>query len=328
MTKRVLITGSAGFLGAHMVEHFLANTDWEIVGLDSFSHRGDSLRVYQDPKRYTVYHHDLNAPVSDRLMLKIGDIDYIVNAASESHVDRSIEDPSAFIKNNVNLMLNALELQMNLGAKKFVQVSTDEVYGPARQGEDHREWSTILPSNPYAASKAAQEAIAISYWRTYSLPIMICNAMNLVGERQDTEKYIPMLIKKIQSGETVTVHGQPGNIGSRKYLHCRNYADAILFLLREYHPEPYQPADRPARFNVVGDVELNNLEIAQLVAEILKKSLKFEFLDYHSARPGHDARYSLDGTKLAALGWKAPVPFHESLEKTIAWTIAHPEWMR
>ncbi len=327
--KRVLVTGSAGFAASHFVEHVLANTDWDVIGLDSFRHRGDSLRVYHDPKRYTVHCVDLAAPISRRLAEEIGPIDYIVNMASESHVDRSISDPVPFVQNNVNLALNVLEYARHVRPKVFVQISTDEVYGAAHAGKNHREWDPIIPSNPYAASKAAQEAIAISYWRTYGVPLIITNAMNLIGERQDCEKYLPMLISKIQAGETVTVHGSPGHIGSRKYLHCRNMADAIVHLIRnsvglEYRP----PTIYPERYNIVGDVEINNLELATMVANLLGKPLKYEFLDFHSARPGHDFRYSLDGSKLKQAGWVAPVDFKESLKRVIDWTLEHPIWLR
>ena len=171
--KRILITGSAGFIGTHTVEHFIANTDWEIIGIDSFRHRGDSLRVNQDPTRYKIYTHDLTTPISDRLIRKIGDIDYIINMASESHVDRSITDPVDFCENNIKLALTMLEYAREAKPKIFIQISTDEVYGAALNGMNHKEWSTILPSNPYSASKAAQEALAISYWRTYGVPIVI-----------------------------------------------------------------------------------------------------------------------------------------------------------
>lgn len=331
--KTVLITGSAGFVGAHLVDHLLANTDWNIVGLDSFKHRGDSMRVYQDCcARYKVYTCDLAAPISYRLADQIGGpVDYIVNMASESHVDRSITEPVPFVQNNVNLALNVLEYARLVKPKKFLQTSTDEVYGPAPEGVDHEEWAPILPSNPYSASKAAQEAIAISYWRSYGIPLIITNTMNMFGERQDPEKYIPMLMSKIQNGQTVTIHGNPDYIGKRHYLHARNFADALLFLLRERNPQPYVDCDhvyRPDRYNVVGEIELDNLQVAKQVSKLLDKPLHYELVDFHAARPGHDRRYSLDGGKLACLGWKQPKTFDEALEKTVAWTLQNPRWLK
>lgn len=327
---RVLITGSAGFIGSHVVDHFLANTDWDIIGIDSFRHRGDSLRVQSDP-RYKIYCHDLNAPISYRLAQKIGDVDAIINMASESHVDRSIEEPADFIRNNVNVSLNTLDYAITTRIKQYIQISTDEVYGAAPEGLNHKEWSPILPSNPYAASKAAQEAIAISYWRTYGLPLVITNTMNNFGSKQDKEKFIPMLISKIESGQEVTIHGTERYIGKRHYLHARNHADALMWLIKNIHPISYQDTSGdiifPSRYNVVGEAEVDNLELANIISKILRRPLLYKFVDFHAARPGHDRRYSLDGTKLKDLGWKAPVAFFESLKKTVEWTLENREWL-
>lgn len=346
---RVLITGSAGFVASHMVEHFLENTDWDIVGLDSFRHRGDSLRVQSDmdPKRYTVHYCDLAAPISRRLAEKIGPVDFIVNVASLSHVETSIEDPRPFVENNVGLALSMLEYARHCGGAKltslpsatwgghplkaFVQISTDEVYGAAPNGVHYKEWDRLLPSNPYSASKAAQEALCIAYWRTYGVPVVITNTMNIVGERQDPEKFVPMLISRIHRGEEVVIHGSEDKIGSRFYLHARNQADAILWLLKNHEPSRYEETPSEiahlSRFNVVGDVEINNLDLAKLVAKIMKKPLHYKFQDFHLTRPGHDRRYALEGQKLRDAGWRAPVSFEKSLEKTISWYLSHEEWM-
>jgi len=334
--KRILITGSAGFIGTHLVEHIVANTDWEIVGLDSFKHRGDSVRItnseHQPPDRYKIFTHDLSTPLSHRLIEKIGKVDYIVNMASDSHVDRSITDPVPFVMNNVSIALNMLEYAKEAKPKIFIQISTDEVYGPALTGVNHAEWSTILPSNPYSASKAAQEALAISYWRTYNVPVIITNTMNNFGEYQDCEKFIPMLIKKINAGKQVTIHGKKGDIGARYYLHARNKADALLFILKNTKPTLYKDNMEkvviPDRYNIVGDVEINNLEMAQIVAKMLNKKLKYILEDFHACRSGHDRRYALDGTKLRELGWEAPVNFEQSLKRTIEWTLERPEWLK
>lgn len=331
MSKRILITGSAGFVGSHLVEHVIVNTDWDIVGLDSFRHRGDSIRVDQDPERYKIFTHDLTTPISNRLINKIGKIDYIVNMASESHVDRSITDPVDFCENNFKLELNILEYARKVKPEFFIQISTDEVYGAALEGIDHKEWSTILPSNPYSASKASQEALCISYWRTFNVPVVISNTMNMIGEKQDSEKFLPMLISKIQKGEEVIIHGNKDFIGSRYYLHARNHADALLFIIKNTNPTMYKDSFNeiivPDRYNIVGDVELNNLELAEKVADILQKDLKYKLEDFHHTRPGHDRRYALDGTKMRELGWKSPITFDETLQRIIDWTLKRPEWL-
>lgn len=333
MPKRLLLTGIAGFAGSHALEHVMQNTDWEVVGLTTFRHRGDPLRLdidSYDPKRISIFYCELQSDISPRLIERMGPIDYIWNLASESHVDRSITDPRPFIENNVSLAITMLELARTIKPSVFIQISTDEVYGPAPEGTDFVEWSPIVPSNPYSASKAAQEAIAISYWRTYAVPLIITNTMNLIGERQDTEKFVPLVISKTNEGKTVTIHGNEEEIGSRFYLHARNHADALLFLTNNIRPTPFvrNVHDKPDRFNVRGEREVNNLEMAEMIATILDKPLRYELVDHHSTRPGHDPRYALDDTKLRALGWSPPMPLYESLVKTVNWTLENPEWLR
>lgn len=327
---KVVVTGSAGFIGSHFVEHILANTDWDVVGLDSFRHRGDSVRVSSNP-RLKIHTCDLRQPISARIT-DLDDADFIVNFASESHVDRSIDEPRSFIENNTSLAISVFDLALNVKAKKIIQISTDEVYGAALEGTKHKEWSPILPSNPYAASKACQEAVGISFWRTYNLPLIIVNGMNMFGERQDPEKFIPGTIQKVVNGDLVTVHGSSEYIGKRHYIHARNFSDALLFLLREKNPTLYEDSmtesSMPDRFNVVGEVERDNLELAKKVAEIIGKPLRYELLDFHKARPGHDRRYALDGDKLKELGWKQPITFDESLEKTVKWFLSNQEWIK
>lgn len=334
--KKVLISGISGFASAHIVEHILTNTDWNIVGVAGWTHKGTPERLEEVLKgnpdwknRVEVITHDLIAPFPERTKKRIGKCDYILNIASESHVDRSIDDPVPFIQNNVNLTLTMLEFAREYPCEKFVQFSTDEVYGVAPEGVDHKEWATILPSNPYSASKACQEAIAISYWRTYGVPLIITNTMNLLGEYQDPEKYTAQLIRKITAGETVTVHGSEKYIGKRHYLHARNMADGLLFIVQNVTPVIFDDQDKtkPERFNIVGDIELDNLQLAQMVAEYLEKPLNYELTDFHSTRPGHDRRYSLDGDKLKSLGWIAPLDFKESLQRYIKWTLEHELWL-
>jgi dTDP-glucose 4,6-dehydratase len=218
MPKRVLFTGHGGFVGHHCLEYFLEKTDWELLCIDSFRHKGTCRRVVEvggDNPRVKTFKHDLTAPIDtplDRLLHDVrpapsgeghqfSSIDYIINMASDSAVERSVTDPTACVRNNVDLMLNMLEYARLVARPKlFIHISTDEVYGEAPCWGGHPEWAPIMPSNPYAASKAAQEALAISYWRTYRLPIVIVNIMNIIGERQDPEKFLPKLIQKDSQG--------------------------------------------------------------------------------------------------------------------------------
>lgn len=328
----VLATGVAGFAGHHLVEHVLATTDWTLTGLVSFQHRGCPQRLAHLPRseRFRILYADLKSPLSPRTIDAVGPVDVIINAAAESHVDRSISEPVPFVTNNVQVALHMLELARLVKPRAFFQISTDEVYGPAPAEYAHREWDTILPSNPYSASKAAQEAVAISYWRTYGVPVVITNTMNLIGERQDIEKFVPMVISKVVRSEEVTIHGRPPNVGSRYYLHARNWADAHVFLATKT-PARYTDGaaiDRPDKYHVVGEREVDNLEMAERIAAVVGKPLEKRFEDFHATRPGHDRRYALDGSKLREFGWSPPVPLDESLERMVRWTLAHPEWMK
>ena len=340
---RLFLTGAGGFIGHHVLEHALSATDWDVTATDSFRHKGRTDRITQvldgHPEwreRVTVITHDLAAPFSPATAARMSGVDYMIAMASESHVDRSITDPVPFVRNNVDVILSTLELARVLQPRHVIVISTDEVYGPVEAGSPgHPEWAPVIPSNPYSASKAAQEAIAVSYWRTYSLPVTIVNCMNLFGERQDPEKFLPKTLRAIIRGETVTIHGRPGNIGTRHYLHARNMADALLHILRELPPRPFPDADRPDRWNIAGPEPVSNLALAGEVARIVgalndlggEAPWKYELVDFHSARPGHDPHYGLDPSKLAAAGWKPPVDFRESLERTIAWTLRHQEWL-
>lgn len=336
MTDRILLTGAGGFVGSHTLAHILTNTDWHVVCLDSFRHKGktDRLTVMLDNHpdwrtRMTVITHDLAAPISHQMTHRIGDVSAIINMAAESHVDRSITDPVPFFMNNAALAINMLEYARMVRPKIFVQISTDEVYGPCPTGM-YAEWASILPSNPYAASKAAQEAAAIAWWRTYGVPVVITNTMNNFGEMQDPEKLIPMVIKNVRSGNIVPIYSNNAFVGSRSYLHARNHADAILYLIENTTPAAYVDGNmvsKPDRYNIVGDEEVTNLAMAQRVADIVGQPLRYELVDFHAARPGHDRRYAIDGSKLRSLGWRAPVDFEASLESTVRWMIDHPEWL-
>jgi dTDP-glucose 4,6-dehydratase len=330
---KILLTGAGGFVGSHILSHLLKNTDHEIICVCSWRHKGEPHRILQDANyqknkdRVSIITHDLVSPFTPAQLenLKGQNIDIILNIASDSHVDRSITEPVSFVLNNTNLVLNMLELAKGIKPKLFLQFSTDEVYGQAHKGQNHIEWSPIIPSNPYSASKAAQEAIAISYWRTYGVPLIITNTMNVFGEYQDKEKFIPLCIERVKNGQIIQIHGYPDckTAGSRFYIHARNVADAVLYIMDNVKPKMYPEVDRPERFNVVGEIEIDNLSLAQLIAKLMDKSLSYKLTDFHSARPGHDCRYALDGKKLADAGWKPKVNFEESLKRTIKFALFH-----
>lgn len=340
MSKRLLLTGVAGSIGIHTLSHIMRNTDWEVVGIDSFSHRGWSDRLVnhfrahpEDLMRTTIVTHDLTAPFSELTKKKIGKIDYIISMASLSDVEASIQNPVAFFQNNTALVLNLLEYAKETKPEAFIQISTDEVYGPTTGKNDgYEEWATLLPSNPYAASKAAQEMAAIAWWRSYGIPLIITNTMNNFGEMQSPSKYPVMIQKALANDETIQIHSIGEEIGSRSYIHSRNFADALIFLLKNVKPHIHTPGkvDRPDRFHIAGTKQVDNKELVQLIAKLMGKedTFKYEMVDVHSTRPGHDPHYGLNADKIAKLGWTPPLTFEESLKNTVEWQQENSEWIQ
>jgi len=334
MTK-VILTGGNGFVGHHILEHFLKNTDWEIYCLDKLSYASaghDRIRDINafDDKRVHIFPVDLSLPLQEGLVKELGEIQYIFHVAADSHVDNSISDPVPFVQNNVNSTLYILEYARKLSSlKKFIYFSTDEVYGSAPVGKNYKEGERFNCGNPYSASKGAAECICQSYANTYKMPIVITNTMNVIGERQHPEKYVPKVVRKVLEGETVTIHSNKDKTkaGSRFYIHARNIADALLHILNNCDETLDNYDASVGRFNIVGEKETDNLQLAQMIADILGKELKYEMVDFHSQRPGHDLRYALDGTKMKSIGWTHPVAFEESLEKTIKWTLKNDKWL-
>lgn len=339
---KVLLTGASGFVGSHVLRHLLMNTDWDLVVPVSFKHKGLPERIEQSictnpewARRVQVIHWDMTTSPGFTVMHAMHGCDAIMNVASESHVDRSIKNPSEFVTNNTLLIVNLIEVAKITRPRLILQMSTDEVYGPAPEDYAHVEWDVINPSNPYSASKAMQEAYLISAWRTYGLPVVITNTMNIIGEMQDPEKFMPMVIRKVLADEPVPVHCSPeGKPGSRFYLHARNLADAWTWLTRRYLDEGVPVAmygdgsSRLDRFNIVGEREVDNIAMVDMIALAMGKSAwSVDKVDFHGSRPGHDLRYALDGTKIKDLGWYPPVALDTSLKRTVEWTLDHPEWL-
>lgn len=307
--KQVLITGASGFVGSNVLQYLITHTDWEFTAICSWRHRGNplNLRQIEEHNRLEILSHDLTAPIPD-----IGPFDYILNLASESHVDRSIKEPAEFIENNISTTLQTLEYARRYKPDAFIQFSTDEVYG----AKDHEEWDVLLPGNPYAASKAAQEMIAIAYWKTYGLPIIITNCNNIVGPGQHKEKFVPKAASLIKKGERVHIHTTPQGVGRRYWNPVENVADALLFILTYIAPHHYVASylDRPDRFSIGGGEELNNLEMAHLIAAKLGKTLRYEFVEANKVRPGYDEFYAASSGALEREGWKPPKTLEEGLE--------------
>jgi len=352
--KRVLLTGAGGAIGVHVLAYILEHTNWEVVAVDSFKaeHKGfyDRLLALSDLMpadleakiggRLSIVVHDLRAPFTPREVEKIGDIDYIVNLASRSDVSASLEanpsDPTGasadFVRNNTDLMLHMLDYARVAMPSVFLQFSTDEVYGPApKDSGGHKEWEAILPSNPYSASKAVQEALAIAWWRSYNVPLIITNTMNNFGETQAPSKFPALIQSKIEAGETIEIHGtHEGELGSRYYIHSRNTADAIVFILKNIRPQLHGPGelDRPLRYNIVGDKQLDNKQLVEVISELMQKPAQCKVVNFHAFNPGHDLHYGLNGDALKEAGWHSPETFEEGMHRTIEWQRKHPDWMK
>lgn len=328
---RVLITGTAGFVGHYVVEKILKETDWDIVGIERLSYSGNLNRLTAN-KRYTGIHHDLKSPIGDLLQKQIGNVDYIIHIAANSHVDRSIQDPLMFVMDNVVGTCNILDFARTQKAhlKCFLYFSTDEVFGPAPPGVKYDEYDRYNSTNPYSATKAGGEELAVAYRNTYDLPIVITHTMNVFGQRQHPEKYIPKCIRKILNGETIEIHSDETRTvpGSRHYIHGDDVADGIMFILKnELFDGGTFPLGVCPKFNLVGPEEVNNLELAQLIAEIIGKPLKYELVDFHSSRPGHDLRYAISGERLAKLGWTPKESLRQRLTEVVQWTLENPMWV-
>ena len=345
----ILITGAAGFVGHHMIEHILKNTDFRIIGIDSLSYSGslERLRDIQiDPfhhPRFTHMGYDFRQPAGANLIKELSAVTHVLHMGAESHVDRSITDPMSFVTANVVGTTNMLELARGLpNLALFIYFSTDEVFGPVPLDPaypGHKEDAVHNPKNPYAATKSAGEQMVTSFANTYGLPCIITRQMNIFGERQHAEKFIPKVIRSVLNGEVVPIHATADRTqaGMRHYIHARNVADAHLFLL-DHKPWENDTGDYVPSYHVVGEREVDNLTLAKLIESFVKeldpamnlsvKGLSYEMVDFHSSRPGHDLRYALDGGKMKTLGWQPPKNFEESLRKTVRWSLENLAWLK
>lgn len=330
MKNRTLITGGCGFVGHHMVEHLLKNDDCEIIIIDRLDVSGNLNRLTELPiwekegKRVSFIWHDMKAEMQNNTILKsqIGKINTILHIGASSHVDRSIEDPLSFVMDNVvgtcNI-LNYARTQENLD--NFVYFSTDEIFGPAPLGVNYKENDRYNSGNPYSASKAGGEELCMAFHNTYKLPVMVTHCMNIFGERQHPEKFIPLCIRNSFTGGKITIHANKllTEAGSRYYIHAKNVCSAVQFLLRNgKHGEKY---------NIVGEKEVDNLTLAKLISSFVGKELNYEMVDFHSSRPGHDLRYALDGSKLELMGWKPINNLEKSIESLVDWSLKNPKWI-
>jgi len=340
MSKNVLVTGGAGFIAHHVIDQILRRTDWNIVSLDRLDFSGNLNRLHdvlqdhspETQKRVKVVFHDLKAEINPLTRQRIGKVDIILHLAAGSHVDRSIDYPMEFVMDNVVGSCNILEFARKCdNLERFVYFSTDEVFGPAPNGVFYKEYDRYNSGNPYSAAKAGGEELAVCYENTYKLPIYVTHTMNVFGQRQHPEKYIPMCIRKVRDGETITVHSDASRTipGSRHYIHATDVADALMFLLelKDFTMPPEFGGAKCPKFNIVGKQEINNLELAQIIADAQGKPLNYEMVDFHSSRPGHDLRYSLSGEFMKSLGWEPQIDLTERIKEVVDWTLNRKDWL-
>lgn len=343
MSKTVLITGGAGFIAHHVIDKVLHDTDWNIICLDRLDISGNLNRLHDmlqdhDPqqvaRRMRIIFHDLRAELNSQIVADIGPVDIVLHLAAGSHVDRSITHPMEFVQDNVVGTVNMLDYARKYlpNLERFVYFSTDEIYGMAPAGVAYKEYDRYNSTNPYSASKAAGEEFCVAYENTYKLPMVITHTMNVFGERQHPEKFIPATIQKVRDNETVIIHADPTRTvaGSRMYIHAQDVAEGLMFILnlKDYqHTGDYGHA-HCAKFNLVGTEEIDNLSLAQMIADAQGKTLNYEMTDFHTSRPGHDMRYALDGGLLKSLGWEPKIKLSERIKGMVEWTLNNERWLR
>jgi len=313
---RLVVTGGAGFIGSNFVRFMLRRyDDLEVVNLDKLTYAGnlDNLRDVEDDARYTFVKGDICDAAVVRAALQGADA--VVNFAAETHVDRSISGPQDFINTDVLGTHTLLEAVRELGIARYVQISTDEVYGSTETGSFTEE-SDLAPSSPYSASKAGADLLVLAYHRTYGAPVLITRSSNNYGPWQYPEKIIPLFITNAIDGQALPVYGDGLNV--RDWLYVDDNCAGIDVVLRK--------GALGEVYNIGGGNEVKNLALTRHILELLGKSP--ELIRFVADRPGHDRRYSIDCGKLQALGWHPATPFETGLERTVSWYRDNPTWWR
>ena len=325
---KILVTGGAGFIGSNFIRYLLQHhPDWQIVNLDKLTYAGnlENLADLNDDPRYTFVHGD----IADRNLVKSlfeeQKFDMVAHLAAESHVDRSILDASPFIETNIKGTQVLLEAAKEYGLKKFLQVSTDEVYGSLKPDEPpFTEGSALQPNSPYSASKAAADLLARAYFVTFGVPVVITRSSNNYGPFQFPEKLIPLMIKNALEGKSLPVYGKGENI--RDWIFVEDNCCALDLVL--------QKGRAGEIYNIGGGWEKKNIEVVELICDILSEELgesveEFKkLITFVKDRPGHDLRYALDSSKIKEeLGWQPKETFSSGLRKTIKWYLNNTEWV-
>lgn len=314
---RILLTGGAGFIGSHLVRRLIVQSGHEVVNLDALKYSANraNLKDLDGHARYRFVHGDIGDQPLVASLIRDHRIDGIINCAAETHVDRSILDPGAFARTDVVGTGVLLEEARRAGLQRFVQVSTDEVYGSVETGMS-REEDRLEPRSPYSASKAGGDLLVLSYWTTYRFPVLVTRGSNTYGPNQYPEKFIPLFVTNAIDDQPLPLYGDGRQC--RDWLAVQDHCAAIEHVL--LHGEAGQI------YNVGGGNERENITVAGQIVKDLGKSKNL--IRLVQDRPGHDRRYAVDCSKLRRLGWKPEVPFEDGLRATIQWYRQHEAWWR
>jgi len=313
---RILVTGGCGFIGSNFIRQMLSGHPYHIVNFDKLTYAGnlENLKDVEDNPNYTFVKGDI-AEKGDVAQVFERGIDVVINFAAESHVDRSIMDPDAFVKTNISGTFNLLEQARQKGVNRFIQISTDEVYGSLGKEGKFREDTPLAPNSPYSASKTSADLLAMAYYRTYGMPVVITRCSNNYGPYQFPEKLIPLMISNALHDKELPVYGDGMNI--RDWIHVTDHCDAIDTVLHKGEPGNV--------YNVGGENERANIEIVKLILGVLGKPESL--IKYVKDRPGHDRRYAIDSTKIKnLLGFQPKMSFKKGMEETVAWYVEHRPW--
>ena len=314
----ILITGGAGFIGSCFVRHILTkHPDYKVINIDALTYCGnlENLKDVENNPNYRFVHGN----ICDRKLVRelICECDCVVNFAAESHVDNSIKHPEIFVETNVQGTLNLLQACKELGVERYLQVSTDEVYGSLGKDGYFYETTPISPNSPYSASKASADLLVRAYYETYKLPVLNTRCSNNYGPYQYPEKLIPFFISKLLRGEKVPVYGDGLNV--RDWLYVYDHCEAIDVVLHN--------GKIGQVYNIGGHNEKTNLEITHLILDAMGKDETS--IEYVQDRLGHDRRYAIANDKITSeLGWEPSITFEEGIKLTIDWYLNNQEWIK
>lgn len=306
-------------MGSHFIKYILRKyPDYKVVNFDKLTYAGnlENLKEVQDNERYKFIKGDICDEIAVDKVIKENNIDIIVNYAAETHVDRSIMDPAAFLKTDIFGVYNLLEAVKKFNLKKLVQISTDEVFGSTENGK-FDENSPFLPNSPYAAAKTGGDLLCRAYFATYETPVVVTHSCNFYGPNQYPEKLIPLFVTNLLEGKYVPVYGDGKNI--REWIYVGDHCAAIDVILHK--------AKAGGVYNIGSGNEIANIDITKLILQSMGRGE--EMVEYVKDRPGHDRRYAIDASKLKReLGWEAKVGLKEGLEKTIRWYKENENWWK